>query len=390
MVDVHKKIGIVTFHRSHNCGSILQAYAMQETSKKYGYNAEFIDFSTKGQKELYSVFRPLRFGSFKIFAKSVYRCLLSGALYGRNKQNWTSYNKYLTKHLNISTTSYCDNSELVEAKMDYDKYLTGSDQVWNVSIDDYDDAYFLNFVRKHPKIAYAVSQGAKDIRKYASNPQKIAKYIKDIDFVSTREENGQKWLEGLTGNKYPVVLDPTLLHPQSNYTSIEEPHDVPGIESGKYIFVYATPLSQEFVMLIKKFAKRNDLDIVIWHSDIWLKRFGWLTGVKCPKEQNPGKYLDLIKNAKFVCTSSFHGVAFSTIYRKNFVVLENEGMRAGDDDRMTGFLKRLDMFDRIVSLSQFESKMNEVVNYTDFTKELKRQQEYSHKFLDKALGIKRK
>ncbi|NCU32886.1 MAG: IS3 family transposase [Candidatus Moranbacteria bacterium] len=31
-----KKIGIITFHRAHNCGSILQAYAMQEACKKYG------------------------------------------------------------------------------------------------------------------------------------------------------------------------------------------------------------------------------------------------------------------------------------------------------------------------------------------------------------------
>lgn len=384
------KTGIVTFHRSHNCGSILQSYAMQTTLNEYGLHAEFIDFATKGQAELYSVFRPLKFGTFRMFAKSVYKNGLGAILYSRAKQNWTSYDKYFTKYLNVSVKSYSDSSELIEEDLGYDKYLTGSDQVWNVSIDDYDDAYFLNFVHKHPKIAYAVSQGAKDIRKYASDSQKIAKYIKDIDFVSTREENGQKWLKGLTGEKYPVVLDPTLLHAQSEYTNIEEPHGVPGIEPGRYIFIYATPLSREFMKLIKKYARQNNLEIVIWHNDIWLKRLGWLTGVKCPKEQNPGKYLDLIKNAKFVCTSSFHGVAFSTIYRKNFVVLENEGMRAGDDDRMTGFLKRLGMFDRIVSLSQFESKMNEVVNYTGFIKELKRQQEYSHKFLDKALGIKRK
>lgn len=385
-----KKVGIVTFHRSHNCGSILQSYAMQETLKGYALQPEFIDFATKAQEELYSVFRPLKFGSARKFAKSVYKNLLGAALYNRSRENWTSYDRYLTSYLNVSTKSYSDNSELVEAKMNYDIYLTGSDQVWNVSIDDYDEAYFLNFVHNHPKIAYAVSQGAKDINKYSKNPKKIASYIKDIEFVSTREENGQKWLEDLTGSKYPVVLDPTLLHEQSEYSNIEEPHGISGVEKDKFIFVYATPLSQEFMSSIRKYARREGLKVVVWHNDIWLKRLGWLYGAKCPRDQNPGRYLDLIKNAKFVCTSSFHGVAFSTIYRKNFVVLENEGMRAGDDDRMTGFLKRLDLFDRIVSLSQFESKMNEVVNYTGFIKELKRQQEYSHKFLDKALGIKRK
>ncbi len=385
-----KTLGIMTFHRSHNCGSILQAYAMQETAKAYGHHPEFIDFTTKGQRELYAIIKPLKLSTPKDFVKSIYKSTLSIILHTRAKENWSSYEKYISMHLSMSKKSYTLRSQLTESGLSYDTYLTGSDQVWNVTIDDHDDSYFLNFVYEHPKIAYAVSQGAKDINKYSKKPETIAEYIEGIDFVSTREENGQEWLKNLTGNSYPVVLDPTLLHAEDKYTGIEEPHGVPGIESGRYIFVYATPLSREFMKLIKKYARQNNLEIVIWHNDIWLRRLGWLTGVKCPKEQNPGKYLDLIKNAKFVCTSSFHGVAFSTIYRKNFVVLENEGMRAGDDDRMTGFLKRLGLFDRIVSLSQFEGKMNEVVNYTGFIKELKRQQEYSHKFLDKALGIKRK
>lgn len=385
-----KRIGILTFHRSHNCGSILQSYAMQEALKDYGYVPEFIDFATRGQKELYSVFRPFKLDTPRNFAKSVYKNGLGAILYRRARQNWTSYDKYLTHHLNVSKKSYDDNLELIETEMDYDAYLTGSDQVWNVVIDDYDDAYFLNFVHNHPKIAYAVSQGAKDIGKYAQDAERIAEYIKDIDFVSIREENGQKWLERLAGSKYPVVLDPTLLHPQSDYTSIEESHGISGIEKNKYIFVYATPLSREFMKLIKEYAKQNNLKVVIWHNDIWLRRFGWLTGVKCPKGQNPGKYLDLIKNARYVCTSSFHGVAFSTIYRKDFVVLENEGMRAGQDDRMTGFLRRLNLFDRIVNLSQFDQKMNEPVRYAGFEKELKKQQEFSHNFLANALKAESK
>lgn len=380
-----KKIGIVTFHRSHNCGSILQSYAMQEELKVRGYSPEFIDFATKGQKELYSVFRPLRFNSPRSFAKSIYKNGLGAILYGRAKQNWTSYDRYLLKNLNVSEESYVANTDLVEADMDYDKYLTGSDQVWNVSIDDYDKAYFLNFVHTHPKIAYAVSQGAKDISKYSKNPSKIAQYIKDIDSVSTREENGQKWLKELTSETYPVVLDPTLLHPQSVYTNIEEQHGLAGINKDKFIFVYATPLSSDYMKLIKTYAKKHGLKVVVWHNDIWLRRLGWLSGVKSPRHQNPGKYLDLIKNAKFVCTSSFHGVVFSTIYRKDFVVLENDGMRAGDDDRMTGFLKRLKLSDRIVNESAFEAKMNEAIDYTDFEVELKKNQKISHDFLDKAL-----
>ncbi len=380
-----KKIGIVTFHRSHNCGSILQSYAMQEVLRKYGYDAEFLDFATDGQKNMYAVFSPLKFNSARHLLRSIYKNVRNTVTYTRASQNWISYDKYLAKNLNISRKPYSVNAELIENEMDYDKYLTGSDQVWNVTIDDYDKAYFLNFVHKHPKIAYAVSQGAKDIGRYADHPNEVADYIRDIDFVSSREENGQKWLKKLTGKSYPVVLDPTLLLERSDYESIEEPHGLSHAGGAGYIFVYAIPLTRDFMNLIRGYAKQKNLSVVLWHDDVWLRHAGWLKGIKSPKGKTPGKYLDLIKNANFVCTSSFHGVALSTIYRKDFVVLENDGMRAGDDDRMTGFLKRLKLSDRIVNEAAFDAKMNEAIDYTEFEVELKKNQKISHDFLDKAL-----
>ena len=51
-----KKIGIITFHNSYNCGSMLQAYALQQvTDYLTGTRSEITDFSNRGQKQLYSV-----------------------------------------------------------------------------------------------------------------------------------------------------------------------------------------------------------------------------------------------------------------------------------------------------------------------------------------------
>lgn len=38
------KIGIVTWHHNPNYGGLLQAYALQETIKKLGYNPEFVNY----------------------------------------------------------------------------------------------------------------------------------------------------------------------------------------------------------------------------------------------------------------------------------------------------------------------------------------------------------
>lgn len=37
-------VGIITMHYADNFGSVLQAYALQETLKKFGYSPEFINF----------------------------------------------------------------------------------------------------------------------------------------------------------------------------------------------------------------------------------------------------------------------------------------------------------------------------------------------------------
>lgn len=51
-----KKIGIITFHNSYNCGSMLESFAIQKIIEKLGGNPEIINFSNSGQRRLYSVF----------------------------------------------------------------------------------------------------------------------------------------------------------------------------------------------------------------------------------------------------------------------------------------------------------------------------------------------
>ena len=54
-------IGIITFHGSHNYGSVLQAYATQKMVKDLGYESEIINFRMKSQKDYYSLY-PFNYG----------------------------------------------------------------------------------------------------------------------------------------------------------------------------------------------------------------------------------------------------------------------------------------------------------------------------------------
>lgn len=369
-----KRAGIITFHAAHNCGSILQAYALQEIlSKKMDIDSEIIDFVNKGQRQVYALMRPVK--SFRDIVANASRILLLGELLG----NQISYNGFIKKHLRLSHKHYCTLSELEQDPPVYDYYVSGSDQVWNITIADSDKAYFLPFVQGKPKIAYAVSQGAKDIGLYADDPATYSQYIKEYSAISVRENNGQEWIKALTGLTPEIVLDPTLLLDKTCYEILEEPSDI-NLTSDEYIFVYASPFEVGFEKIVHQTSERYKLPIVVWHPNIWLKTGGAFKGYKLPKEQNPGKYLSLIKNAKLVFTASFHGVIFSTIYQKDFWIFRNEGMK-GVDDRLRTLVDGSGLSSRFIDTDFNVENALTPVDYSRHRERLKSDKESSIRFL---------
>ena len=51
------RIGILTFHGSHNYGSVLQAYALSTWLKDAGHETEIINLRNAAQKRAYRVFQ---------------------------------------------------------------------------------------------------------------------------------------------------------------------------------------------------------------------------------------------------------------------------------------------------------------------------------------------
>ena len=52
-----RKIGQLTFHASHNYGSVLQAYALSKELQILGHETEFINLRPQSQKEVYKVIK---------------------------------------------------------------------------------------------------------------------------------------------------------------------------------------------------------------------------------------------------------------------------------------------------------------------------------------------
>lgn len=374
MTNERTKVGIITFHNSYNCGSMLQAYAMQVYLKKIGVNSEIIDFSNEGQKELYSIF-------FKKI--NVKNCIKNAVLLFHSREiakNYKRFEEFKRNYFILSKENHTKMQQLSDEG--YFAVIAGSDQIWNVTIEDGDKAYFLPWVKTAKKIAYAPSFGARKILAHADNPNEYRSYLQSFDFLSIREDNGKRWIEDMVDEDVPVTLDPTLLLDESDYvpiinTEIKFPP--------RYIFYYSPGYSMAINKLVKKISQKYKLPVIAFNSKSFYLRGMNFSSFKLPKFEDPTVYLGLIKNATLVITTSFHGTVFSTIFKKNYWTVKN-GEMFRDDDRILSLSKRLDLQDRFISV-EFDSEFDylQPKNYEQYNDRLQVERNYSTNYLAKAL-----
>ena len=369
-----KRVGLITFHASHNCGSMMQTYALQTSVERRGVSCEVIDFSNEGQRRLYGIKQPNN------SLKNIVKNLILFPHLERIKRNHASYEQFKNDNFHLSPKEYSKGAQMEDSR--YDIVITGSDQVWNVTIEDADDAYYLPWVKHARKVAYAPSFGAKSLQKYADDLERYKKYLNEFDMLSIREKNGQKWLAELLNREVPVLLDPTLLLCAEDYDKIAMQNlKLPE----KYIFYYSPGYSKDINTLIKKVSEKYDLPVIAFNTKTFYVKGVQRLGFTLPEVENPAAYLTLIKNASVIFTTSFHGTVFSSIYKKAFWTIKNGGM-FGDDDRVKTLIAQLGLEDRLVPI-EFDDTCDylQAPDYTVYENNLAELQNQSNAYLDDAL-----
>lgn len=121
------KIGTISLHFSHNYGSALQAYALQEFLKKIlgdNFSYQIINLQTKKQKEtIYHVYEthPNR---IKKFILNIYFKPYAKQIEKRKKLFAEFQNNFLQL-----TKEYTTIEELKNSNDKFDFYIAGSDQI---------------------------------------------------------------------------------------------------------------------------------------------------------------------------------------------------------------------------------------------------------------------
>lgn len=330
------KIGIITFHASHNYGSMLQAWALQTYLQGRGHDVEIVNFRSAIQETIYH--KPLSLARIDVSLASLKRLLLFPSSIKPLYKKWHLFEDFLHQELKLSK-EYRSHAELMNGIHNYDLLICGSDQIWNTNAPDSGDAYYGNWF-KGRKISYAASMG--------QCPEKcdvayLKEQIKSFEKVSVREERTKAFLQDNDiVNNVSVVCDPTLLLDSRQYDDLAG--DEPLIK-GDYVFFY-TPVGMPYEYFAiaseigRKFGCRVITEKAYYPKDI--KQYG---NIEEHIPTGPKEFLNLIKYAKCVCGGSFHLQVFSILFKKNFYCINGD-----KDSRTNNLLSILGMNDRIISL----------------------------------------
>lgn len=327
----NSRIGILTFHNVPNYGAVLQTAALKKYIESLGYkDVHVINYIGKGNGEEISVDNMYR--SIKS-TKNIIKRMIKQIVFCLNRTDYINklrkFDDFRNKYMNLDYQPDKLNDN-------YDIILYGSDQIWNPEITGgFNDFYYAKNIsnKKIITIAFAVSCG--DLSVIKGN-QTFLKLANNFDNISTREKSLSDYINtcGLTSES---VLDPTFLLTADEYI---EMFQIGKNNKSKYILVYELQRNPELLSIAKRMANSKGLKI---------KRicgyFNHLsTNMSGIYDASPQEFLELLYNAEYVLTNSFHGAALSVIFKKNFYVVLPKS-RTG---RITELLARFDLYERIV------------------------------------------
>jgi len=384
-----KKVAIVSCYFQKNYGSMLQAFATQKALNYLGYENETICIDgiskeIRNAKLKHYIFQLFDFSLIKGKIGFIKRIILQKI----NKEFKTNIKirnkKFIKFRERFKISKQCNSrKELTAYCKEFSSILVGSDQLWLPSNIDA-DYYTLSFVPDEiNKISYATSFGVSMIPQRQWGIANI--FLNRINHVSVRENTGKEIVNKVSYRDVPVVCDPTLL-----FTSEQWAEDFPieRIIKEEYIFCYFLGNNPDQRAFVQKVKDLTGLKIVaLLHLDEYIK-------IDCnfpdyaPFDVDPADFVNLIRNAEYVFTDSFHGTIFSVLHQKKFFTFKRfkEGSTLSTNSRMHSLFNILGLQNRFISSNEnVEQCISKTINYKPVLNRIELLRKESMQFLINAL-----
>lgn len=355
------RIGILTFHRAHNYGAVLQCYALQEILRHKGHEVTVVDYRQTWIEEFYKVFsiKMIRRtignpGEFVSYMRKNLKKFLLAPCRARN------FRSFRDRFLQMS--SPCTDG----VPQEYDCYFIGSDQLWSLHClgGVPDRIYMGDFIRPEGSrlIGYAISADLHSIEAVSAD---LPALVAGFSEISMRERKVAELVSQITGRSCDVCVDPTLLTTASMWDDVIDRR----WRDRKYVLIYEVRRLKENKGLLRRKAEELASKIggcpVIDLSDV---------------SRSVRDFVSLFKYAEYVVTTSFHGTVFSLLFETPFYVLP---LWNGYDLRYVELLQSIGAGDRIVSADTVLEPSE--MDFAPLMAGLEQMRHKSLTFIDKAL-----
>ena len=343
-----KKTGILTlYYNNMNYGGLLQAFALPFVIQKHiGIPAEQIRYSQQNTDTDLCTSKSKKSLSIYQLGINFFSALTSNKRSIR-KESFLEFMNDIPHSRNIYS-----HETIQQCNSNYEIFICGGDQIWNGEmVGEHLDVYTLQFVNQGlKKIAYSPSVAISHMSKQVEDC--LGKGLLGIDRISVREKRSLDILKRLSDKKIEVVVDPVLLLNKSEWLEQSRPTKI----NGKYILCYLLGDSITQRKAVEIISKRLKLRIVTFPHIVnnVVRKCDLFFGDIKDYTSGPRQFLDLINNAEFVITDSFHACVFSMIFETPFIVFErNKPSEKGNmNSRIYDFLEEYHLENQLVNVEK--------------------------------------
>lgn len=324
------KIGILTFHRAHNYGAVLQCYALQQYFIQLGHETYVIDYNNR---QLWTGYDWRDREYERAIVRNIIKMPIRLFRYIKNRRRQIiRYRKFV--HFQEQTLKLSSVESIEESP--YDLILIGSDQVWNTFITNGFDPYYWGTFEKPSKTKVATY--AASLRAFWKEDQYTQIYgaLKRLSGISVREASVGRYVKSIFPDlMVSCVPDPVLLLSPVQWKSlVKRPKVV-----YPYAFFYQAEESDSVYKTAVDIAIQQGLPLIVLSADQWA-----VNSKEC-HSASPQEFLGWIFNAKLVITSSFHALAFCILFQKDFYALN---LNHGHDERLKNLVSLFGLEDRLI------------------------------------------
>ncbi len=298
------KVGVLTYHKSHNYGAFLQAYALAKwLQEELEIEVEIINYNSISA-EIHYIKQVFRAKNVKHFVANIRRFKIFN----------TSLKWLPLSDKKIISEKY----ELIESKVlkKYNYVIVGSDEVWKLGFRGFPNAYWLPFDTNIRKISYAASSRS-DFNTLTSTKKNIfIKLLNQFDYVGVRDKATYEEMSKYLASKDKLFYncDPTF-----NYEFDVDIAKIRSILSRVKKFKVS---KRSILFMYSDNKTANEIMNRLGDDYNYLSIYDYIEGTINLNHFSPFEWISLIAFSDYMITTYFHGMCFAIKNNVPFSIVE--------------------------------------------------------------------